>query len=197
MKPNPAPGFKEYNEIPLPSRRQCLALMEAHGMLANIREHSFLVMEVAAFLGKRLTDAGFQLHLPLIVAGALLHDLGKTPCLGIGGNHAEWGARVLEELGYPEVAQIVREHVYLNPFHPDPRPLREVEVVNYADKRVLHTRVVTLEDRIADLQVRYGRTDEALRRIAALAMKTLALEEKIFTPLLLTPLELLQYFHLK
>jgi hypothetical protein len=171
--------------------------MEAHGMLANIREHSFLVMEVAAFLGRSLVAAGFSLHLPLIEVGALLHDLGKTPCLGTPHNHAEWAAAALADLGYLELAQVVREHVYLNPVSTDPRLMREVEVVNYADKRVLHTRVVTLEDRIADLQVRYGRTDEALRRIAALAAKTRILEAKIFTPLLLTPLELLQYFHLK
>ena len=47
----------------------------------------------------------------------------------------------------------------------DPRPLREAEVVNYADKRVLHARVVSLAERFADLKVRYGRTPEALVRI--------------------------------
>ena len=38
-------------------------------------------------------------------------------------------------------------------------------MVNYADKRVLHETVVTLEERFADLKVRYGRTPEALARI--------------------------------
>jgi hypothetical protein len=74
----------------------------------------------------------------------------------------------------------------------DHRPVREAEVVNYADKRVLHTRVVTLKDRFADLKVRYGRTPEALARIAAMEFKTRALEEKLFAPLRLTPQCLLQ-----
>ena len=74
----------------------------------------------------------------------------------------------------------------------DPRPLRESEVVNYADKRVLHTQVVTLAERFADLQVRYGRTPEARVRIAAMEIKTQALEEKLFAPLHLGPLDLLQ-----
>lgn len=183
--------------IALPSRSQCLALMAAHGMLPHIRDHSFLVMEVATFLGRSLAAADFRLHLPLIEAGALLHDLGKTPCLGTLRNHAEWGATVLADLGYPEVAQIIREHVHLDPANGDPRPLREAEVVNYADKRVLHTRVVTLEERFLDLQERYPRTNEALSRIAALQVRALALEAKLFALLTLTPLDLMQLNHMR
>jgi putative nucleotidyltransferase with HDIG domain len=169
--------------------------MEAHGMLPNIREHSFRVMEVARFLGEALTEAGFDLFLPLITVGALLHDLGKTPCLGTLENHAELGAGILEELGYPHLAQVVREHVHLDANLMDPRPLREAELVNYADKRVLHETVVTLEDRFADLKVRYGRTPEALARIKATEIRSRALEEKIFTPLALDPSNLLHFNH--
>jgi putative nucleotidyltransferase with HDIG domain len=166
--------------------------MEAHGMLPNIREHSFRVMEVASFLGEALTEAGFDLHLPLVTVGALLHDLGKTSCLGTLTNHAELGAGILEELSYPHLAQVVREHVHLDANIRDPRPLREAEVVNYADKRVLHEEVVTLEARFADLKVRYGRTSEALARIHATEVKSRALEEKIFAPLQFSPLDLLR-----
>jgi putative nucleotidyltransferase with HDIG domain len=166
--------------------------MDTHGMLPNIREHSFRVMEVARFLGQALAEAGFDLHLPLVTASALLHDLGKTQCLGTLTNHAELGAGILEELGYLHVAQVVREHVHLDGNIIDPRPLREAEVVNYADKRVLHETVVTLEERFADLKVRYGRTPEALARIQATKVKTRALEEKLFASLRLTPLDLLR-----
>ncbi|MDO9531367.1 MAG: HD domain-containing protein [Deltaproteobacteria bacterium] len=178
--------------ILLPSHNQCLALMEAHGMLPNIREHSFRVMEVASFLGEALVEAGFDLFLPLVTAGALLHDLGKTQCLGTLTNHAELGAGILEELGYPYVAQVVREHVHLHHDISDTRPLREAELVNYADKRVLHETVVTLEERFADLKVRYGRTPEALARIQVTEVRARALEEKLFAPLQLSPLDLLR-----
>jgi uncharacterized protein len=166
--------------------------MEAHGMFANIREHSFRVMGVAVFLGQALAEAGFHLNLPLVTAGALLHDLGKTQCLGTLINHAELGAGILEELGYPHVAQVVREHVHLDANIMDPRPLREAELVNYADKRVLHETVVTLEERFTDLKVRYGRTPEALARIQATEVRARALEDKIFAPLQLSPLDLLR-----
>jgi putative nucleotidyltransferase with HDIG domain len=196
MKINHCP-FVEQDLLPLPSRDECLALMAAHGMLPHIRDHSLLVTEVAIFLGQVLRDMGFDLHLPLIEAGALLHDLGKTPCLGTAENHAHWGSDVLYSLGYPHVAQIVKEHVHLDPAAADARPLREAEVVNYADKRVLHTRVVTLKERFADLEERYGRTAAALSRIAATQAKALALEQKIFAPLSLSPLDLININQLR
>ena len=102
------------------------------------------------------------------------------------------GAGILEELGYPHLAQVVREHVHLDGNIMDPRPLREAEVVNYADKRVLHEAVVTLAARFADLKVRYGRTSEALARIHATEVRSRALEEKIFASLHLSPLDLLR-----
>lgn len=180
------------NLIPIPSPSECLNLMAFHGMLPHIREHSLRVTQVALFLGQALAAAGLPLRLPLIEAGALLHDLGKTPCLKNGQKHAEWGAALLTELGYPEVAQIVKEHVYLDR---DPAVMQapgETEVVNYADKRVLHTRVVTLSERFADLLERYGRTPEARARLAALEIKFQALEDRIFDPLDLNPVDLLQ-----
>jgi uncharacterized protein len=183
--------MEKRDSILLPSYHQCLALMEAHGMLPNIREHSFAVMQVARFLTEALTDAGFDLFLPLVTTGALLHDIGKTPCLGTFNNHAEWGGAILEDLGYLQVAQVVREHVHLYTDIIDSRPLRESELVNYADKRVLHEEVVTLEDRFADLKVRYGRTPEARARIQATEIRARALEEKIFACLNLTPSNLL------
>jgi putative nucleotidyltransferase with HDIG domain len=164
-------------------------------MLSNIREHSFAVMQVAQFLGDALLHAGFDLSLPLVTTGALLHDLGKTACLGTLNNHAEYGAGILEELGYPHVAQVVREHVHLNGDIGATKGLREAEVVNYADKRVLHDEVVTLQTRFADLKVRYGRTPEALARIQATQVKSQTLEEKLFAPLALAPSELLHLNH--
>jgi uncharacterized protein len=191
------PRSVDIAQIALPRFNECLALMAAHGMLPHIREHSFRVMEVARHLAEALAAAAVPLNLPLIEAGALLHDLGKTPCLGTQENHAERGAAILTAAGYPEVAQIVREHVVLASTLEAPRPIREAEVVNYADKRVLHTRVVTLSVRFLDLSERYGRTPQARERLAALAARTRALEARLFAPLRLTPGDLLQLNHLR
>ena len=67
--------------------------------------HLYLAGMLAAELG---------VNVNLSKRAALLHDLGKTPCLGTLNNHAELGAGILEGLGYPHVAQVVREHVHLD-----------------------------------------------------------------------------------
>jgi len=184
--------FNKLKQPDIPAPTDCLDLMTAYDMLPNIREHSLVVREVALHLGTSLVEVGFALHLDLIDAGALLHDLGKTHCLGTSINHAEWGAQIVSDAGYPAVAQVVREHVFLDSNGQDPSSIREAEVVNYADKRVLHTRVVTLADRFVDLMERYGKNDEAQRRIAGLQEGAKLLEIKLFAPLGIHPMDLLQ-----
>lgn len=181
----------DVTSLAIPSRAECFRLMTRFGMLPHIREHSLVVTEAALWLGRRLNAAGVPLHLPLIESGALLHDLGKTPCLGAALDHAQWGAEALESLGFPEVAQVVRQHVRLREDPEEGRPLREAAIVNYADKRVLHTQVVLLPERFADLKARYGLTPAALARIADNQVRSRRLEQKIFSFLAHTPHDLL------
>ncbi len=185
----------KFPQVDIPTPDHCLALMAAYDMLPNIREHSLLVRDVAFYLGTALLEAGVALRLDLIEAGALLHDLGKTACLGTSVNHAEWGAKAVVAAGYPEVAEIVREHVFLQSRSEDYRGIREAEVVNYADKRVLHIRVVSLAARFADLLERYGTSPEAKSRLAGLRQTAQRLEARLFARLSLTPEDLLHLNH--
>ena len=174
-----------------PTLPECLDLMTAHRMLANIQEHSFRVRDVALMVGEHLLAGGVELSLPLLEAGALLHDIAKTATLHNGGEHARLGAQWLIDLGYPTVAEIVREHVWLSRHPAEPGPLREVELVNYADKRVLHDQVVTLGQRFDDLRRRYGRTPDIVDRITTNEQRSLILENKIFSYLNLIPDDIL------
>jgi uncharacterized protein len=145
----------------LPSPAQCLLLMEEHGMLANIRAHSLMVARVAGLLGQELARQGWPLSLPLLVAGALLHDIAKTATLGTDLRHAELGRDICRRHGYPALAEIVGEHVVLAAGVPSGR-CSEKEIVYYADKRVLHDEIVGLERRLAYILGRYGNGDTAL-----------------------------------
>ena len=174
-----------------PTQSECLDLMTSHRMLPNIQEHSFRVRDVAMMVGEHLVAAGVDLDLGLIEAGALLHDIAKTATLYNGGEHARLGAQWLVDLGYPAVAEIVREHVWLSRNPGEPSPLREVEIVNYADKRILHDRVVTLPRRFDDLRRRYGRTPEIIQRISSNEKRSMVLENKIFAGLTIVPDDIL------
>jgi uncharacterized protein len=174
-----------------PTLSECLNLMTTCRMLPNIREHCWRVRDVALLVGDHLLSAGVALDLQLLEAGALLHDIAKTASLKNGGEHARLGAQWLVELGYPAVAEIVREHVWLSRDPAGPWPLREVEIVNYADKRVLHNQVVTLDHRFVDLLSRYGRTPEIRQRITSNQKRSTILERKIFTGLSILPDDIL------
>jgi hypothetical protein len=57
--------------------------------------------------------------------------------------------------------------------------LEEREIVCYADKRVRHDTIVTLEERIQDLIARYGDSEEIRRLIRVNSSQVFALERKI------------------
>lgn len=151
----------------VPTIATCLKLMHDHSMFSNIREHSFTVSRVADAILEKL-----QLHIKkdklppknLIIAGALLHDIAKTDCIQNGGDHAKLGGEICEQLGYPEIAEIVREHVWLVEFSPK-RYQKSIflakELINYADKRVLHDKIVSLSARLDYILERYGNNDPA------------------------------------
>ncbi len=163
-----------------PSTVTCRRLLAAHGVPTHIRRHSAQVARVARRIAEALHERGDAVDVGLIEAAALLHDIAKAPCIESHLDHAAEGGRVLRELGLDAVAEIVERHVHLGDWNPR-GPVTGAELVNYADKRVLYIRVVSLPERFRDLIVRYsqGRTDieERIRRNWA-TME--AVEAKIF-----------------
>ncbi len=152
-----------------------------------------LVNRVALFLGRKLIARGRSLDIALVEAGALLHDIAKTLCLETKGNHAEAGGELLIPLGYPAVANIVRQHIRLDQGTVAPGRVTEEELVNYADKRVKHEEIVDLEERFRDIRERYtGKfpgLEVALEEVFA---ETKLIEAKVFSEIDVTPEEIVQ-----
>ncbi|MGD9211843.1 MAG: HDIG domain-containing protein [Desulfobacteraceae bacterium] len=158
-------------------------------MLDHIILHSKQVCQVALFLTDQLNAVHFKLNRKLVLAAALLHDITKTRSFKTGENHAESGAEMISTLGYPEVGDIIGQHVHLRCLDPIAPP-NEAEVVNYADKRVLHENVVSLDERMTYIVKRYAITPAHQIRIKKLRRETLQLEEKLFDYLQISPDEL-------
>lgn len=149
-------------------------------MLPNIVRHSVMVERVAAGIAKALIKVGHALDLSEIAAAALLHDITKTKSIQTHENHAISGEQFLKELGYPRIGEIVGRHIEL-PISVTNGPLSSEEIVNYADKRVLHEDIVTLEERFEDLITRYGLTTEHAHRLKKLGKQCCRIEQKIFS----------------
>ncbi len=148
----------------IPTEAECYALMDQYQMRANIREHSILVAKIVRAISQGLVNAGVQISVEKAVAGALLHDIAKTACLQTGGDHAALGKEICLQHQLDEIADIVREHVRLRNYSLD-GVYSEKEIVYYADKRVLHSSVVSLEERMDDILDRYGRDNHRLYRL--------------------------------
>jgi putative nucleotidyltransferase with HDIG domain len=170
----------------IPSRAECFSLMERVQMPGHIRFHSMLVADVAVFLGTLLSARSSDLDLRLIEAGGLLHDIAKPRSIATGERHEELGANMLEGWGFPDVAPIVREHVAMD--HGRALgPVTESILVNYADKRVRHAEIVSIEERFLDLIDRYARSREQAVFLEQKMGLYFSLEERIFEHLPISP----------
>jgi uncharacterized protein len=148
-------------------------------MLPNIVAHSLQVCRIATSLVDHLAAAGIKRDRELVQAAAILHDVTKTRSLKTGENHAKTGAEMIAAMGYPDVAYIIAHHVILDENLISDKPA-EVEIVNYADKRVLHDRVVSLRERMDDIIMRYARKPIDEELIARNWQRVKALEDRLF-----------------
>jgi putative nucleotidyltransferase with HDIG domain len=160
--------------------------MVQYGMLEHIIDHSIAVARVALFLSVKLNRNGERIDLPLVEAAALLHDLTKTECIRTKEDHALTGSNLLKGMGYERIGDVVAEHIHLSR-ETDPSRISEEEVVNYADKRVRHHRIVSLDERFEDLKERYGKSERALELLEGLRRATFEIERKIFSILKIDP----------
>jgi uncharacterized protein len=85
----------------------------------------------------------------------------------------------VQALGYLEVGDIVGQHVNLKAFRGEREPTA-AEVVNYADKRVLHDKVVSLEKRMDYIMERYSNTGRLGNRLEQMGREAGAIENKLF-----------------
>jgi len=166
---------KENNSIP--DRSKCLELMDLYDMLPHIREHSIVVCDVALAIAKAVEICGLGFNFSRITAASLLHDITKTRSIKTKERHGETGEELLDKLGYKSIAALVREHVVPDDVSGD--ILSEGEIVCYADKRVLHDRVVCLSRRFDYLKKKYGKNERSILSINAMEQRMRCIEEKI------------------
>lgn len=188
----------------IPTREECLKLLNEYKVNESIQRHSKAVAKVAVFLAKKLKENGVEININLVEAAGLLHDslkavsfthfeglseeeLKKTKELQAKypeTGHAEAAYLELKDK-YPEVARVVRVHT---PKHILQATTLEEKLVNYADKRVLHDKIVALKDRAKHYREKYGfiMSDET-------AMAYAKLEKQIFDTIGIQPDKLGEY----
>jgi putative nucleotidyltransferase with HDIG domain len=144
-------------------------------------------------LAVRAVERGMKVNPDAVRAAGLLHDLGKTRTIAVGGNHAQLGAAwVMRETRNGPIAGAVLFHVFW-PFESRLKSASDVSgfcpersggisggqsptgminaghfmiaAVIYADKRTLHDAYVSLDTRCEDLIRRYAVGEAVKKRI--------------------------------
>jgi uncharacterized protein len=110
----------------------------------------------------KLEERGYKIDVPLVEAGALLHDIGRSKTHTV--NHSLVGAQIAQTIGLPEsVVNIIKRHVGAGITAQEaealgwpkdiytPQTLEEI-VVCYADKLIGKSKRTPIETEIEKLQ---------------------------------------------
>jgi molybdenum cofactor cytidylyltransferase len=157
----------------IPTSRECeTLLLNRFGVKKPLLDHSRGVARLAGLLAEQLNKTGCRLDLDIVTAASLLHDLAKGK-----PDHAAEGARILAEIGYPVVAEIVAVHmdISVRPL----APICEGEVVYLADKMMQGDRYVSLEERFSARMKRHADDPEACRAVAGRLKNALIIRQRI------------------
>lgn len=150
----------------LPSKQQCHVLWDKYKMPEHIRRHTLQVTKVGDVIARHIQHQGIEVDLELVNRAGLLHDISKIIAIknSTDRHHGAVGEELLNQEGIdPKLAQIVAHHG-MHHFNKDLSI--EAKIVNYADKRVKHDEIVSFDDRIADLKVRYNHDNDTMDLIA-------------------------------
>jgi molybdenum cofactor cytidylyltransferase len=135
-------------------------------------DHCRRVAKLAVFLAKQLNEAGCRLDTDLVEAAALLHDLAKGK-----PNHASEGARILDEMGYPDIAGVVAAHMDIMVAKEE--PVGAAEVLYLADKMTLRDRYVSVEERFESRLKALGAKPDLLDAVVVQRENALLIRRRI------------------
>ncbi len=174
----------EFRDAVLTTEEQIAEWQEQWRLPTEIRAHCKAVADFSCALADQLLSRGTIVRKQALYQAAVLHDLfrfldfreGAGPsgfvateedhlawnrCKEIYANmhHEEACAQFLREQELPVLSTIVAPHGLTNP--PGEHATTEQLLLFYADKRVIGSTVVTVDERFADFEKRYG--DNPLR----------------------------------
>ncbi len=175
--------------MPLPSREECIALLCKHKLPEHIIRHSLTVEKIAVFLAKKFNAKGIKVDTELVSRGAILHDIDKPQTLDSETvhMHGHLSKKILEAEGFPRLGEIALKHRLFRVLEKNSFSSWEEKLVYYADKRVKHDKIVSLQERFNYLLKTYGEEKTVFDKIAKCKPRVEQLEKEIFSNLDITP----------
>lgn len=95
----------------IPNYFECLQILQNASTPSNVIDHTIFTAQTAISISKILKKKFLNLNCELILAGALLHDIGRSKSHKL--NHAVIGGQILKELNLPDsLIWIVERHIF-------------------------------------------------------------------------------------
>jgi tRNA threonylcarbamoyladenosine biosynthesis protein TsaE len=190
----------EFRDMPLPSLRSIEQWRKEMDLPDNIVAHCHAVASMCVSLSDALLERSVIVRKEALRLAGEAHDLLRFMDFQQGGHttdhdparvrkwkeiasrfrplrHEDAAAEFLREKGFAALGEIVRVHGLRLP-----SPFRsriEQKVLYYADKRVAHDRVVSLDERFREFRERYGAGKESEQAILWY-QEAQALEKELF-----------------
>jgi len=213
--------MKKYN---LPTRRECFEIIKQCHVPLHIVNHSLTVAKLAVFLAQRLKEKGVAVDVELVDRACLLHDIFRvcdfeeSDCSRFEQtiteqDKAKWQQLKVKYQGlchediayellskeYPELALAVKKHRYMAILDEKEKPATwEEKLVYYADKRVMHDKILPLKERLEEAHKRnvhlHGTQTQSDINTGKVDPLIFELEEEIFNKIDLNPLEVTNEF---
>ncbi len=212
------------NKYNLPTHKECLAIIKAHHVPPHIVNHSMVVSKLAVFLARKLKEKGETVDINLTESACLLHDIVRVCDIKeldysrIGRPvttedkekwqqlqkkyekipHEDAAYDILKEK-YPALALTIRKHRYTVLLDEKERPNTwEEKLVYYSDKRVMHDKIVSLEERLTEGHKRYALFSKSNPQRKSIITKVdlliFKMEKEIFDRINLNPLDITEVF---
>lgn len=131
----------------IPSEGEAVALHRKHGSSERIIQHCVTVTAVAKVLAEEFERKGIQVDNRAVVAGAMLHDIGRTRTQTVR-HGLEGSEMILKEGADSTVVEIVRKHVGAG-IAPEEAERLGLPKLDYIP-RTLEERIVCFSDKMVD-----------------------------------------------
>jgi molybdenum cofactor cytidylyltransferase len=157
----------------IPSAEECeVILTDIYKMPEDRYRHCRKVADLAVEIGQALVAAGQKLDLEIIRSAAVLHDIAKGQ-----PKHDVAGGKMLAEMGFSVVADIVAVHTDLPQFNP--KASLEAKIVYLADKFIKGVTPVSLEERYSTEERPFAVTRDIKTNITRRKMGAIKVKHEI------------------
>ena len=197
--------------------KKALKLLEKFRVPKHIVLHIKKVAYVAGIICDAYLKKGIKIDKNAVICAALLHDLFRIVDLKSAGyaelcihsskkdvvlweklkkkypgmDHSAAAYKYLFSIGERKIALLVRKHKFDAVIDKRFKPKTiEEKITTYADKRVLHEKIISLKGRLSDGEKRYNSRKENMRVQNKIHKKYFEMEAEIFCKIDVRPFEI-------